>query len=243
MEPQAQREDLAAAVARYRWYHTLDLGHGVVTPGMFDHRAMVDRYLIPPDLSGLRCLDVGTMDGFWAFEMERRGAAEVMAVDLEDPDRLDWPASLRDVTEKTLDRTKGERFDLVRDALGSKVKRELRSVYEIDTDLGRFDLVFCGDLLLHIKDPVTALERIRLVTGGSAVICTPIKRFRFYPRRPIAELDGIDEFQWWVLSLPGMARMIRAAGFARVEEGRPFELPATGGGSWKGLRGVMRAYP
>jgi tRNA (mo5U34)-methyltransferase len=243
MEPPAQREDLAAAVTRYRWYHTLDLGQGVVTPGMFDHRNLVDRYLIPPNLAGMRCLDVGTMDGFWAFEMERRGAAEVMAVDLEDPDRLDWPASLRDGTEKTLDRTKGERFELVRDALGSKVKRELRSVYEIDTDLGQFDLVFCGDLLLHIKDPVTALERIRLVTGGSAVICTPIKRFRLYPRRPIAELDGIDEFQWWVLSLPGMARMIRAAGFARVEEGRPFELPATGGGSWKGLRGVMRAYP
>ena len=243
MEPETPRPDLAAAVARHRWYHTVDLGQGVVTPGMFDHRPMVDRYLIPADLSGMRCLDVGTMDGFWAFEMERRGAAEVMAVDLEDPDRLDWPASLRDVTEKSLDLTKGERFALARDALGSKVKRELRSVYEIDADLGQFDLVFCGDLLLHIKDPVTALERIRLVTGGSAIICTPIKRFRLYPRRPIAELDGIDEFQWWVLSPPGMARMIRAAGFSRIEEGRPFELPATGGGSWKGLRGIMRAYP
>ena len=243
MDSHEQPEDLGAAVARYRWYHTMDLGSGVVTPGMFDHRARVDSYLIPADLSGMRCLDVGTMDGFWAFEMERRGAAEVVAVDLDDPDRLDWPASLRNVTEKTLDRTKGERFALVRAALRSNVKRELRSVYEISSDLGEFDLVFCGDLLLHIKDPVTALERIRLVTRTSAIICTPIKRFRLYPNRPIAQFDGIDEFQWWVLSLPGMARMIRAAGFSRVEQGRPFELPATSGGSWKGLRGVMRAYP
>lgn len=243
MESQVQPGELAAAVARHRWYHTLDLGHGVVTPGMFDHRGMVDRYLIPKDLTGRRCLDVGTMDGFWAFEMERRGATDVTALDLDEPERLDWPASLRKVTEKTLDLTKGERFALVRDALGSKVKRELRSVYEIDTDLGEFDLVFSGDLLLHLKDPVTALERIRLVTRGSAIICTPIKRFRLYPRRPIAELDGIDEFQWWTLSLPAMERMLRAAGFSRVEQGRPFELPATGGGTWRGLRGVMRAYP
>lgn len=243
MESQAQPETLAATVARYKWYHTLDLGQGVVTPGMFDHRAMVDRYLIPKDLSGMRCLDVGTMDGFWAFELERRGAADVTALDLDEPERLDWPASLRSTTEKGLDRTKGERFALVRDALGSKVKRELRSVYEIDTDLGEFDLVFSGDLLLHLKDPVTALERIRLVTRGSAIICTPIKRFRLYPRLPIAEFDGIDEFQWWVLSLPAMERMLKAAGFSRVEKGAPFELPATSGGTWKGLRGVMRAYP
>lgn len=238
----ASHSDLSAVVARYRWYHTLDLGGGVVTPGMFDHRAMVDRYLIPRDLSGLRCLDVGTMDGFWAFEMERRGAAEVVAVDLEDPERLDWPASLRQVTEKSLDETKGERFAVVAEALGSKVKRELRSVYEIAPDLGQFDLIFSGDLLVHLKDPMTALERILSVCRGSAVICTPIKRFRMFPQRPVAEIDGIDEFQWWVMNQAGLTRMMTAAGFARVEEGRPFNLPATSGGKWKGLRGVVRGY-
>ena len=73
------------------WYHTLDLGDGVVTEGFFDHRPVLERYPIPADLTGMRCLDVGTMDGFWAFEMERRGAAEVIAIDLDDPEALDWP--------------------------------------------------------------------------------------------------------------------------------------------------------
>jgi tRNA (mo5U34)-methyltransferase len=209
---------------------------------MFDHRAHVDKYLIPKDLSGLRCLDVGTMDGFWAFEMERRGAAEVVALDLDDPNRLDWPASLREVTEKSLDETKEQRFNLVKEALGSKVTRELRSVYEIDSDLGAFDLIFSGDLLVHLKDPVTAIECIHRVCRGSAIICTPIKRFRFAGKRPLAELDGIDEFQWWVFSEVALERLIRAAGFARVEVGPSFELPATGGGKWKGLRGIMRGY-
>lgn len=215
----------------------------MVTRGMFDHRPVVDRYLIPADLSGLRCLDVGTMDGFWAFEMERRGAAEVVALDLDDPTRLDWPASLRDtVTDKSLDETKTERFELVKQARRSRVERTLRSVYEIDTDLGSFDLIFSGDLLIHLKDPVTAVERMRRVCRGSTIICNPISKFRFGNRTPLARLDGIDEFEWWLLNEAGLERLIKAAGFPRVERGQSFELPARAGGKWKGRRGVMRAY-
>jgi len=233
---------LGAEVKRYPWYHTLDLGGGVVTVGMFDHRPVIDKYLMPPNLSGMRCLDVGTMDGFWAFEMERRGADEVIALDLDDPERLDWPASLRQVTEKSLDETKERRFSLVKEALNSKVDRVLRSVYELDTDLGLFDLIFCGDLLVHFKDPITAVEQIRTVCRGSAIICNPIVRLRFGRNRPLAVFDGIDEFQWWVLSEAAMARMIRAAGFPRLEVGPSFELPARAGGKWRGLRGIMRGY-
>ena len=235
-------DSLADTVASYPWYHTLDLGDGVVTKGMFDHRGHEHQYLMPEDLSGMRCLDVGTMDGFWAFEMERRGAAEVVAVDIEDPEALDWPASLRHKIVKTLDETKGARFALAAERRNSKVRRDLRSVYEIDDDLGQFDLVFCGDLLVHIKDPETAVERMHKVCRGSTIICNPIKKFRFHERKALAEFDGIDEFQWWVSNLEGLKRIVKAAGFKRVEAGRPFELPATGGGSWKGLRGVVRGY-
>jgi len=35
---------------------------------------------------------------------------------------------------------------------------------------------------------------------------------------------------------------MRAVGFARVEVGPSFELPAAGGGPWKGLRAVMRGH-
>ena len=55
------------------WYHTLELPGGIVTPGWFDLRGVVDR-LPWPDVRGKRCLDVGTYDGFYAFELERRGA-------------------------------------------------------------------------------------------------------------------------------------------------------------------------
>jgi tRNA (mo5U34)-methyltransferase len=234
---------LAAEVERYPWYHTLELGEGVVTAGMFDHRPVLRHYPLPPDLTGLRCLDVGTMDGFWAFEMERRGAREVVAVDAPDPQTLDWPASLRHTAEKALDETKEERFALAHRALESQVQRVATSVYDMDVEtLGRFDLVFCGDLLVHLRDPVGALERIHAVCEGSAIVANPIARFGLLNRRPLGQLDGLDEFGWWTTNLAGLVRMVRAAGFPRVEASRPFKLPFAAGGSWKGLRGVVRAW-
>jgi tRNA (mo5U34)-methyltransferase len=233
---------LQAEVDRYPWYHTLELGNGVATSGMFDHRPVLDRYPLPADLSGMKCLDVATMDGYWAFEMERRGAASVTALDLEDPQQLDWPASLRAHHDKTMDETKAERFALAKQALGSNVERVLLSAYDLGPELGSFDFVFCGDLLLHLKDPITPIENIRSVCTGSAVIVNVIKKFRLYEGRPMAELDGIDNFEWWVTNLEGLVRIVRAAGFARVEPSKTFELPFAGGGEWKGLRGAVRAW-
>jgi tRNA (mo5U34)-methyltransferase len=231
---------LADRVRRFEWYHTIDLGHGIVTQGMFDHRPSVDRFLLPSSLHGQRCLDVGTMDGFWAFELERRGAAEVVALDIDDPEALDWPSSQRE-GPKDLDATKGQRFALARDALGSKVRRELRSVYEMDTDLGSFDLVFCGDLLVHLRDPVTAVERLRSVCTGSTIVANPVRRFPFLARRPMAQFDGIDNFEWWVTNTAGLKRWLESAGFERVQTGRPFRVPPRRG-PWKGLRGVVRGF-
>lgn len=235
-------DELRDEVGQYPWYHTLELGDGVVTKGIFDHRGLEDRHLVPADLSGKRCLDVGTMDGYWAFTMERRGAAEVVALDLEDPEALDWPVRVRARTVKTMDETKARRFELASQALGSSVRRELRSVYQVDTDMGMFDFVFCGDLLVHLKDPVTALERLRRVCGDVLVVCTPVEEVLGHRRRPLARVDGISDFAWWTPNTAGLRRWVEAAGFERIETGRPFALPATTGGSWKGRRGVVRAH-
>jgi tRNA (mo5U34)-methyltransferase len=234
--------EFAEEVARYPWYHTIELADGVVTPGMFDHRPAVDRYLLPSDLSGMRCLDVGTMDGFWAFEMERRGAEEVIATDLGAVDDLDWPPLWRDRVNPAMDETKEARFRLAHEALSSRVLRIERSVYELAGDLGTFDIVFCGDLLVHLKDPITAIQRMHAVCQGSTIVCNPVKRFRFARGRALAEFDGIDEFRWWVLSEAAVRRMMLAVGFAQVHAGPQFELPTTTPGSWRGRRAILRGY-
>jgi hypothetical protein len=74
------------------------------------------------------------------------------------------------------------------------------------------------------------------------VIVNTIKKFRFMEKRPMAELDGVDEFQWWVTNLEGLVRIARAAGFARVEAAGTFEVPFAFESDWRGLRGAVRAY-
>src|SRR3954466_4638432 len=86
--------DLSQRVREHSWYHTLELGPALVTDGWFDLRPYVGHYGLPERMDGMRSLDVGTWDGFWAFEMERRGA-EVVALDLDDERDLDWPPRRR----------------------------------------------------------------------------------------------------------------------------------------------------
>src|SRR5918992_1285771 len=59
------------AIRDLRWWHSIEVAPGVVTPGPWDLRPTAERMPWPGSLRGLRCLDVGTMDGFWAFELER----------------------------------------------------------------------------------------------------------------------------------------------------------------------------
>ena len=108
------------------WYHTMDLGGGVVTPGWFDLRPIVDR--MPwPDVRGKRCLDVGTYDGFLAFELERRGASEVVALDIPNHEDWDWPPDVRAQGGERLAELagpeKGAGFRVAREALGSSVEK------------------------------------------------------------------------------------------------------------------------
>src|SRR6266513_5553982 len=64
------------------WWHSIDIG-GVVTPGLvsMDRQQQMLRDIRLPDLKGKSVLDIGTFDGFFAFEAERLGATRVVALD------------------------------------------------------------------------------------------------------------------------------------------------------------------
>src|SRR5919108_5023380 len=75
-------DEIREGVARYQWYHTIDLGHGIRTPGQYDLAPVIDHYGIPDSLEGRTVLDVGPAHGFFAFEFEKRGAARVVTSEL-----------------------------------------------------------------------------------------------------------------------------------------------------------------
>jgi tRNA (mo5U34)-methyltransferase len=214
-------QSLGDQVAGREWYHTLELAPGVVTRGWFDLRSVADR-LPWPDLRGRRCLDVGTFDGFWAFEMERRGAAEVVAADILDPRRWDWPAGATEAAIAAVGERKdqGQGFEIARDALGSSVERVELSVYDLDpADIGEFDVVYLGSLLLHLRDPVRALERVRGVCRERLLLLDaidlPMSLLR--PRTPLAHIEGTLRPWWWRPNQAGLKRMVESAGFTVVE--------------------------
>jgi tRNA (mo5U34)-methyltransferase len=222
----------AAAAAFPVWYHTIELRPGVASPGAFDLRGIRSR-LPWVDVEGLRCLDVGTFDGFWAFEMERRGAKEVIAIDVDDPSKYDWPEILSPhrlgrIIESYDHGPTGERFEFARSALGSRVERVSCSIYDLDPDvLGRFDLVFCSSLLLHLRDPMAALAALRGMCSGHLMTNDPIDLVQtlWNPRRPVARFDGKQRLEWWTPNATAQVRMLESAGFEVVQRNRPVVMP------------------
>ncbi len=234
------------------WYHTIDVAPGLSTPGYYDLRPMVDR-LPWPEVQGKRCLDVGSHDGFYAFELLRRGAAEVVAIDVPDRDKWDWPPDARETGMANAVRfagpTNAPGFEVARKALGVDVRRELMTVYELDPErLGSFDVVVCGSLLLHLRDPLRALEAIRSVCTGWLLSVEEIQVRLSFPwvRAPLAQLNGSgQDLQWMVPSARGHRRMLFSAGFATERRIRPFMLPfgishSSYGKGPGGLRGLTR---
>lgn len=219
---------LQSEVSAARWYHGMRLPGGVVTPGDYDLEDAARRIPLPDSLVGKRCLDVGTRDGFFAFEMERRGASEVIAIDLDDPGRLDFPhprPTLSEPLRESLEQ-RAAAFGIAHRALDSTVQRRDLSVYDLRVEeVGEFDFAFIGTLLLHLRDPVGALAAIRQVLGGTLLsndpVSLPLTLTR--PRQPASEvlMQGPRPF-WWIPNAAARRRMVQAAGYEVIASSRPY---------------------
>ena len=210
------------------WYHTIDLPDGTATPGEWDLRPIVGRLPIP-DVRGLRVLDVGTHDGFYAFELERRGAGEVVALDLADPADLNWPGdALPRETAAAFLAGRDASFRFAHEARASKVRLELRSVYDLDpADVGTFDFAIVGTLLLHLRDPIGALRAIRRVARRLLVndVVSTSMTLR-HPRQAATRLLATPDVPFWsVPNVIGLRRYVTAAGWRIERAGRPYLIP------------------
>jgi tRNA (mo5U34)-methyltransferase len=230
-----------------QWYHTITFPDGEVTPGIYDHRELAPHYGLPDDLTGKRVLDVGTANGYWAFEMERRGA-EVTAVDVASSSELDFPPQVLALLRTMPTRPRGERFREAHARLGSQVHYMELSIYELDgEDIGHFDLVHAGDILLHLERPLDALRRLHdVLDGGGQLIISdtvdPNLPTRQGPAFFTTYLGGWDTHTWWYPSMDALGQMIIDTGFSTVELHLLYMLPTRGRdeGPW---RAVFRATP
>ncbi len=245
----------AATVAALPWYHTIELPGGVVTPGEYDHRPVVDKIPLPRRLDGLRCIDIGTHDGFWAFEMERRGASEVIAIDVERADELDWPEPRPEITDDLASfiASRKRAFEVARDALGSKVDRRYLSVYDLQPDnVGTFDVAFLGTLLHHLRDPVGALQSVRRVVTGQLVVVGVFSALKtaLFPFTPVTEVLEMGTNPFFEMpNIAGLRRQLELGGWSIERWGR-VHLQGYGEGwdhaehrlQWRGMTN-MRTIP
>jgi tRNA (mo5U34)-methyltransferase len=214
---QPEQEQIDSRIRGVTWYHTIDLGDGIVTPGVFNYMPLVSLCPFPEDMSGMRALDIATYDGFWAFEMERRGA-EVVGTDVGRVGDLDIPPPARArMTPEELDAPTGQAFRLAHEIRKSRVRREICNVYDLSPERmgGKFDVVFCGHLLTDVQNPFRALERVRSVVGGYAILLDCFNPF--VPHLHMLYKATAQDRTWWAFSFTAMERMISDAGFSKVE--------------------------
>ena len=202
-------DELRKEVAKIKWWHKIDLGHGIITPGVDDSPAKLMTLGLPEDLRGITVLDIGAWDGFFSFEAERRGASRVLATDSFCWSGEGWGWGTK------------AGFDLARKALKSKVEDKEIDVLDLSPDkIGVFDLVLFLGVLYHMRHPLLALERVASVTEKQLILETHVDMLlckkpavAFYPE---AELNN-DPTNWFGPNAAAVEAMIKSVGFRKIK--------------------------
>jgi tRNA (mo5U34)-methyltransferase len=208
------------------WFHNLVLDGIATAPDHFlgDYPAQkFQRFAdaLPADLTGKSVLDVGCNAGFYAFEMKRRGAEHVVAID-SDPRYL---AQAR----------------LAADVLGHDIELHQLDVYRVSELRARFDLVIFMGVLYHLRHPLLALDLLHdhvvndrllfqsMLRGDPEV--APVEPDYPFSETAIFDRPGHpamyfveqryagDWTNWWIPNRAAIEAMLRSSGF--VIESRP----------------------
>lgn len=223
------------------WWHSFQFPSGERVDGVRSTQELnrqLARFHVPNDLSGKRVLDIGAWDGWFSFEMERRGA-DVLAVDCWD----------------------NPRFRYAHSQFKSRVQVRVEDLYDLTPrKIGHFDIVCFFGVLYHLKHPLLALEKVCALTRDLAYVESHVidrgLRSALRARRAIMEFYETDELagqtdNWVGPNSRCLLALCRAAGFARarlesVAEHRAYvtcyrawDYP--GGGGWGSVPTLLKA--
>lgn len=192
------------------WFHRMELPGGVVTPGWSDPKIdKLPHFGLPADMTGMRVLDIGNAEGFFSFEAEKRGAAEVIGIE-------NYPPMAR-------------KFEICRAALGSRARTYMASVYDLSpTVFGTFDLVMYFGVLYHLRHPILSLQKIATVCTGTVLLQTATcpdtsdkAMAEFYPfgiTSGPADKPEHDPTCFWFPNVACCIAMLQHVGFVNVEQ-------------------------
>lgn len=237
--PYAAPIDVASIDECY-YYHTMEVpGHGLVR-GEWDLRAGLDAYLGGEPVRGKRVLEVGTASGFVCFEMERRGA-DVVAYDLGPNDGWDT-VPYEGIDRDREARRRGEHITRLNKswwfnhrAFGSRANAVYGTVYAIPASIGAVDIVTFGSVLLHVRDPLAALQRAAALRPHTIIVTEPARRWSprsiidgaIRRRSPLFLPDGVKREPvdgWWSFSPEAVSNLLAIVGYAGARTVRHTQL-------------------
>ncbi|MDB5397494.1 MAG: hypothetical protein JWM91_5000 [Rhodospirillales bacterium] len=227
MTANAADKSLQAEVNALPWFHQIDFGNGVLSPGWIKKSKVerVSRTLFDPlNVTGKTVLDIGCWDGAYSVEATRRGARRVLATD-----HFAWS-----------EQCWGDRrsFELTRQHLAPSIE-----VMDIDvpnlstTTVGTHDIVLFLGVFYHLRHPFETLERVAAMATECLVLETHLMRLpfttephmRFYPND---ELHN-DHTNWWSPNRACVEAMLRDVGFKRITMKHP---------DYRRRRGIFHAW-
>jgi len=199
-------EELRAQVNALPWFHQLDFGNGILSPGVIKlpklRRAF--RYMFDIPVEGRSVIDIGCWDGAASIEAVRRGARRVLATD-----HHAWYHWNRRPS-----------FDLARKHLAPSIEVKDIDVPDISVEtVGTFDIVIFSGVFYHLRHPLLALERIAPIATECLILETHLIQslsrkpyMRFYPGTEL----GNDPTNWWGPNRACIEAMLRDVGFKRI---------------------------
>jgi tRNA (mo5U34)-methyltransferase len=204
-------ESIANEATSHFWFHSIDLGNGIVTKGVKTPEEMAIEFentFSKLDLRGKTVLDIGAWNGGFSVEAYRRGAASVTAMDYWS--RPGWEVGR--ASFEFMARVTGHHFEMI----------------DIDLDtpcldlsgIGRFDVVLFLGVLYHMIDPIAVLQQVSQLVGETLVVETHIEYLSderpamlFYPGAELAD----DPTNWWGPNRACVTELLKLVGFPRVE--------------------------
>ncbi len=233
------------------WFHNLDL-YGVRTaPAHFLGDFPMNKWkrfahVIPRDLAGKSVLDIGCNAGFYSFEMKRRGAGRVVAIESDD-----------------------YYLNQARFAAGvlgfEDIDFRRLSVYDVGALREQFDVVLFMGLVYHLRHPLLALDLIHEHVAKDLLVYQSLQRgspgmeplrddYDFweteifdrpgYPKLHFVEKKySHDETNWWIPNAACSAALLRSAGFQVVAHPEEEVFLCKRADAPPGPRGPRAVYP
>lgn len=225
------------------WYHSYYFDNGFEQRGDYDIGLDLAEYDFPSDLTGMSVLDIGTGSGWFATYFEQQGAT-VTTVDLRGicdfdlfgRDHHPGIDSEKPVPDLVLPDGRpiyyspvSKGYWIMKDLLGLQSEFVNARVYELNPRrLGgrKFDLVFMGSVLMHLRDPIGALMAAHSVCRHRLIATTYLLEDPVTPSLMRLFENGAGGLSWWTPNRACLAQWLQAAGFSHFNLDHQVHLTA-----------------